>query len=207
MENEDEQRVKNRIDNRSYQVACHGIIRAAVRADQIGTADGDNEERKADGSDSCIGAGVGENVRGCTEKNHHGAQEELNGNAENDAENRQHGDSISNVGFCVFRFFPAHAEIKVCRAANAAEQADRGADHAERECHVGRRVSEHADAVADKELVYHVIEGADEHCDDARNGKAPQKHADRFRAEGIFGWIHKKAPFSKSIESSKCHLY
>ncbi len=45
------------------------------------------------------------------------------------------------------------------------------------ERYVGRCVSEHADAVTDKELVYHVIEGADEHRDDARNRKTPQKES------------------------------
>ena len=67
----------------------------------------------------------------------------------------------------MLRILSAHAEIEVCSTADAAEQTDGCADHAEWERYVGRCVSEHADAVTDKELVYHVIEGADEHRDDA----------------------------------------
>lgn len=58
----------------------------------------------------------------------------------------------------------------------------------------------HADAVTDKELVYHVIEGADEHRDDARNRKTPQKRADRFRAERIFGRFHRGYLLSNEVK-------
>ena len=57
-----------------------------------------------------------------------------------------------------------------------------------------------ADAVTDKELVYHVIEGADEHRDDARNRKTPQKSADRFRAERIFGRFHRGYLLSNEVK-------
>ena len=100
----------------------------------------------------------------------------------------------------MLRLSPAHAEIEVCSTADAAEQTDGCADHAEWERYVGRCVSEHADAVTDKELVYHVIEGADEHRDDARNRKTPQKRADRFRAERIFGRFHRGYLLSNGIK-------
>ena len=51
-----------------------------------------------------------------------------------------------------------------------------------------------------KELVYHVIEGADEHRDDARNRKTPQKSADRFRAERIFGRFHRGYLLSNEVK-------
>ena len=100
----------------------------------------------------------------------------------------------------MLRILSAHAEIEVCSTADAAEQTDGCADHAEWERYVGRCVSEHADAVTDKELVYHVIEGADEHRDDARNRKTPQKSADRFRAERIFGRFHRGYLLSNGIK-------
>ena len=94
--------------------------------------------------------------------------------------------ALSNIRFCVLRLSSAHAEIEVCSTADAAEQTDGCADHTERKRYVGSCVSEYADAVTDKELVYHVIEGADEHRDDARNRKTPQKSADRFRSREDF---------------------
>lgn len=100
----------------------------------------------------------------------------------------------------MLRILSAHAEIEVCSTADAAEQTDGCADHAEWERYVGRCVSEHADAVTDKELVYHVIEGADEHRDDARNRKTPQKRADRFRAERIFGRFHRGYLLSNEVK-------
>ena len=71
----------------------------------------------------------------------------------------------------MLRILSAHAEIEICSTADAAEKANGCADHTEWERYVGRSVSEHADAVTDKELIYHVIEGADEHRDDARIAK------------------------------------
>ena len=200
MENEDEQRVENRVDDRANQVTQHGKFRAAIRADQVGAADCDDQKREADGGDSGVSTGVINDVRCCTKEKHHRAQKKLNGNAENHTEDCQHGDGTSNIRFRVLRLSSAHAEIEVCSTADAAEQTDGCADHTERKRYVGRCVSEYADAVTDKELVYHVIEGADEHRDDARNRKTPQKSADRFRAERIFGRFHRGYLLSNGIK-------
>ena len=200
MENEDEQRVENRVDDRADQVAQHGKFRAAIRADQVGAADCDDQKREADGGNSGVSTGVINDIRRRTKEKHHRTQKKLNGNAEDHTEDCQHGDGISNIGFRVLRILSAHAEIEVCSTADAAEQTDGCADHAEWERYVGRCVSEHADAVTDKELVYHVIEGADEHRDDARNRKTPQKSADRFRAERIFGRFHRGYLLSNEVK-------
>ena len=196
MENEDEQRVENRVDDRADQVTQHGKFRAAIRADQVGAADCDDQKREADGGDSSVSTGIINDIRCRTKEKHHRAQKKLNGNAED----CQHGDGVSNIRFCVLRLSSAHAEIEVCSTADAAEQTDGCADHTERKRYVGRCVSEYADAVTDKELVYHVIEGADEHRDDARNRKTPQKSADRFRAERIFGRFHRGYLLSNEVK-------
>ncbi len=200
MENEDEQRVENRVDDRSDQVTQHGKFRAAIRADQVGAADCDDQKRESDGGDSSVSTGVINDIRRCTKEKHHRMQKKLNGNAENHTEDCQHGDGTSNIRFCVLRLSSAHAEIEVCSTADAAEQTDGCADHTERKRYVGSCVSEYADAVTDKELVYHVIEGADEHRDDARNRKTPQKSADRFRAERIFGRFHRGYLLSNEVK-------
>ena len=200
MENEDEQRVENRVDDRADQVTQHGKFRAAIRADQVGAADCDDQKREADGGDSSVSTGIINDIRCRTKEKHHRAQKKLNGNAEDHTEDCQHGDGVSNIRFCVLRLSSAHAEIEVCSTADAAEQTDGCADHTERKRYVGRCVSEYADAVTDKELVYHVIEGADEHRDDARNRKTPQKSADRFRAERIFGRFHRGYLLSNEVK-------
>ena len=200
MENEDEQRVENRVDDCADQVTQHGKFRAAIRADQVGAADCDDQKREADGGDSSVSTGIINDIRCRTKEKHHRAQKKLNGNAEDHTEDCQHGDGVSNIRFCVLRLSSAHAEIEVCSTADAAEQTDGCADHTERKRYVGRCVSEYADAVTDKELVYHVIEGADEHRDDARNRKTPQKSADRFRAERIFGRFHRGYLLSNEVK-------
>lgn len=98
----------------------------------------------SDGGNSGVSTGVINDIRRCTKEKHHRTQKKLNGNAEDHTEDCQHGDGISNIGFRVLRILSAHAEIEICSTADAAEQTDGCADHAEWERYVGRCVSEHA---------------------------------------------------------------
>ena len=51
VEGEDEQRIQNRVQNRTRQRAQHGKTRASVRADQVGSTGGENQEGKAQRGD------------------------------------------------------------------------------------------------------------------------------------------------------------
>ena len=66
----------------------------------------------------------------------------------------------------------AHRKVKISRAANAAHQSDRGTDHNERKGNIRGGISKHANASSNEKLVYHIIQGADQHGDNAWNRKA-----------------------------------
>lgn len=65
---------------------------------------------------------------------------------------------------------------------------------------VGGSVSLHTDAVADEELVYHIVEGAHEHGDDTGNGEAGHQMVDRFHAQGIFMLFVQRITSFSSVE-------
>ena len=84
--------------------------------------------------------------------------------------------------------------------ADADAQGDRGAGDGQGESDVGGSVSLHADAVADEELVYHIVEGAHEHGDDTGNGEAGHQMVDRFHAQGIFMLFVQRITSFSSVE-------
>ena len=97
-------------------------------------------------------------------------------------------------------FFRPMERLEVGRAADAEEQGDRGAGDGQGESDVGGSVSLHADAVADEELVYHIVEGAHEHGDDTGNGEAGHQMVDRFHAQGIFMLFVQRITSFSSVE-------
>jgi len=196
VKDEDEQRVQDGIDDGAHQVAHHGILRAAVTADEVGTAGGQNQEGEAEGGDAGVGHGVRHDVGGRTEDGQHRLQKSSGNNAEHDTQSQQHGEGRTHVAAGFFRLFSAHGDVEVCRTANAAKQSESGGSGGQREGNVGGGVTQHTDAVADEELVHHVVQSTDQHSDDAWHRKLPQQSADFFRTQRIlFYLVHIGTPF------------
>ncbi len=71
---EDEQRIKDRIDERADEHRHHGIARAAVCQNQLAHAGIHNEERKPQRCDASVGLRVGQNIRRSAEEFQHRRQ-------------------------------------------------------------------------------------------------------------------------------------
>ena len=200
MEDKDKERIQNQIDEAADEGAGHGKIRASIGPDQVGTAGGQDYKGETEGRDGSVGPGVSQDICRGSEKLQKRVQKKEDQKAESDPEREHEENGISDKVLCLLGLFPAHGKIEVGRAADAEEQGDRGAGDGQGESDVGGSVSLHADAVADEELVYHIVEGAHEHGDDTGNGEAGHQMVDRFHAQGIFMLFVQRITSFSSVE-------
>ena len=94
----DEQRIKDRIDERTDEHRHHGIARAAVCQNQLAHAGIHNEERKPQRCDAGVGLCVGQNIRRRAEEFQHWRQKKQRDRHQHGAEQRHQAQAVA----CIF---------------------------------------------------------------------------------------------------------
>ena len=162
-----EQRVQNRVDDGADQCAGHGVFGAAVRQNQLAHAGGNDLEGHAQGDDSGVGGGVRHDGGRRAEGRQKGREKQLYQDGVDHAEDHHHADAVSG-NLCRVLLPPrSQVEGKAGGASDADEQGDGQTDGGQRIGDVGGGVSQIADALSDEDLIYNIIEGTDQHGDDA----------------------------------------
>ena len=80
----------------------------------------------------------------------------------------------------------AHFQVIIGSTSDAEKKCGCSGKNGDGESNVGGSISQHSNALADKNLVNDVVEGADQHTDDGRNGKFGNEFAHRGTAQWIF---------------------
>lgn len=185
MEDEDENRVEDGVDDSAYEHADHGIFRASVCARQIAHAVCDDEKGHAKRYDAGIGLRVGHDVGRRPEGGQKRRHEELYEDCVQDAEDNHHTDAVPDDSLRDILFPCAQVERESGGAPDADEERDGKADRGEGIGDVCGGVSEVADALSDENLVHDIVKRTHEHGDDARYGKTPQQRGDFFISERV----------------------
>ena len=94
----DEQRIKDRIDERTDEHRHHRIARAAVCQNQLAHAGIHNEKRKPQRCDAGVGLCIGQNIRRGAEKIQHRRQKKQRDRHQHGAEQRHQAQAVA----CIF---------------------------------------------------------------------------------------------------------
>lgn len=186
VKSKDEQRVQDGVDHGPYEHACHGIFGAAVRPGQVAHAVGHDEEGHAQRSDPCIVYGVGHHICRGPEGKQKGMQEQLYQHRINDSEDHHHADAVPHHPARFVLLPRPQVEGETRGAADTDEKSDGKTDRGERIGHIGGRISQITNPLSYEDLVHDIVEGAHHHCDDAGDGKAPQKLRYALVSQRIF---------------------
>ena len=180
VEGKDEDGVQDGVGDGSRHHAGHGVAGAAVRPDQVADAVGEDQEGHADEGDACVLLGVGHHLVGGAENPQQRGEEHLSQKEVKQPRRGHEDDPVPGNFRRLLRVFPSQAEGEPCRAAHADQQRDGQADGGQGVGHIGGSVAQVSHALADENLIHNVVQGANQGCRDAGNGKASQQFGDFF---------------------------
>ena len=112
-------------------------------------------------------------------------------NHQQDARRPGEYDSVADTLVRMFRVSAAQGQAQLSGKAIPHQQRQRQGDYGKRIHHVGRRIAQVSHALADKNLLYHVVQRRDQHRQHAGYRKARQQLGNRlFGQIGIVGFLH-----------------
>ena len=122
VESKYKQGIQYGVDHSAGQGTHHRVPGASVRPDEIGAACGQDQEGKTKGCDPCIGKGIVQHVRCGAEQDHHGAQEQSDGQTQDDTDGKKHEDRVASIPLSLLPVPPPHGQVKIGGAADPAHQ-------------------------------------------------------------------------------------
>ena len=132
---------------------------------------GKDDKRQTKSCDACIGDGIRHNLLCCTKDSHERVQKQQRDPGQTNAKDSQKRDSVPSHIAGAFLITAPHGKIKVGRATDAKQQSEGGGDGRKRKCHIGSGIAQHADTLADKDLVHDIIKRADQKTYDGRDAE------------------------------------
>ena len=183
----DEQRIKDRIDERTDEHRHHGIARAAVCQNQLAHAGIHNEERKPQRCDAGVGLCVGQNIRRGTEEFQHRRQKKQRDRHQHCAEQCHQAQAVACIFSRALFVAGTQLEAEIRRTADAEQQRNGCAGNRKRKRNVGGSIAQQAHTLPDKDLVNNVVQRRHQHRDNAGNGKADKQLALLFVSKRVGG--------------------